>query len=339
MPNTISSTTNSSASRGTCLLVGAGIAGLMAARSLLDAGFGVKVLEKARGVGGRMATRRFGDAVFDHGAQFVTARDTRFQSYIDMWQREGIVEHWTNGFASNRERKKSGSHSRYRAHPGMTAIPKALSAGVDVELNTPVRSVTVRSGRWHAISETKGSFEGEALILTPPVPQSLRLLESGGITLSQDAGKDLRQIHYHSCIALMLIFDEPSAIPRPGAIQFEGSPIRWMADNQQKGISLHKPAVTIHAAPEFSSEHWTATDEEVLERLIHVAAPWLPEKVQQYQVHRWLYSQPVDLGRCENITLPGSPPLLFAGDAFAGGRVEGAALSGLRAADWLIANS
>ena len=61
-----------------CIVVGAGISGLLAARELSDAGWRVTVLDKGRGVGGRMATRRTGGARFDHGAQFFTVRDERF---------------------------------------------------------------------------------------------------------------------------------------------------------------------------------------------------------------------------------------------------------------------
>ena len=56
------------------VVVGAGAAGLSAARQLGDR-YEVVVFDKARGVGGRMATRRLGDATFDHGAQFLTAHD------------------------------------------------------------------------------------------------------------------------------------------------------------------------------------------------------------------------------------------------------------------------
>ena len=60
------------------LVVGAGVAGLLAATELAAAGCRVIVLEKSRGIGGRMATRRLGGAVCDHGAQFFTVRTEEF---------------------------------------------------------------------------------------------------------------------------------------------------------------------------------------------------------------------------------------------------------------------
>jgi renalase len=54
------------------LIVGAGIAGLAAATDLHAAGRTVLVVDKGRGVGGRLASRRIGAATFDHGAQGVS---------------------------------------------------------------------------------------------------------------------------------------------------------------------------------------------------------------------------------------------------------------------------
>ena len=59
-------------------VIGAGVAGLTCARELARSGVDVGVFEKARGGGGRAATRRTGDYHFDHGAQYFTARDARF---------------------------------------------------------------------------------------------------------------------------------------------------------------------------------------------------------------------------------------------------------------------
>lgn len=59
-------------------IVGAGMAGIACARTLVQAGHTVTVFEKSRGVGGRMATRDSAFGTFDHGAQYFTVRDPRF---------------------------------------------------------------------------------------------------------------------------------------------------------------------------------------------------------------------------------------------------------------------
>ena len=112
-------------------------------------------------------------------------------------------------------------------------------------------------------------------------------------------------------------------------------PIRWIADNTHKGISPAAQAVTIHAGRGFSREHWEKERSSVGEKLLEAAAQWLGDaQVLEFQVHGWRYSQPVDT--YSEACLMVEDSLVFAGDAFAGPRVEGAALSGLAAADALL---
>jgi predicted NAD/FAD-dependent oxidoreductase len=81
-------------------IVGAGLAGLVGARALSDDGADVVVLDKGVGPGGRLATRRIGDATLDHGAQFFTVRSDEFADLVQCWTDAGApIERWSNGFA------------------------------------------------------------------------------------------------------------------------------------------------------------------------------------------------------------------------------------------------
>jgi renalase len=104
---------NGSEHRYDCVIVGAGIAGLLAAVQLKRAGVNACVLEKGRGLGGRMATRRSDGAVFDHGAQFFTVRERQFYLWVERWIKPRLVEPWY-------ELPGRGVH--YRLVPGMTSI-------------------------------------------------------------------------------------------------------------------------------------------------------------------------------------------------------------------------
>jgi renalase len=50
------------------IVIGAGLSGLIAAHTVQANGVRVVVLDKGRGVGGLLATRRTDSGVFDHGA-------------------------------------------------------------------------------------------------------------------------------------------------------------------------------------------------------------------------------------------------------------------------------
>ena len=63
-------------------VVGAGMAGVVCARTLVQAGHRVTLLEKSRGLGGRMSTRHTEFGGFDHGSQYFTVRDARFETAL-----------------------------------------------------------------------------------------------------------------------------------------------------------------------------------------------------------------------------------------------------------------
>ena len=311
------------------LILGAGMAGLSAATELQCAGRRVLVLEKSRSVGGRMATRRMGAAVFDHGAQFMTARSVRFQATLGGMAENGAVMEWSRGFAG-----QADGHPRWRGDPGMTAVPKLLAKGVDVRLERQVASLSVIATGWLARTDDGDEFTAGALLLTPPVPQSLALLADGGFEPMEPMKTRLAAIEYERCLAVLAVLDGPSRIPPPGGRHFTEGPIAWLADNQMKGISP-RPAVTIHANHDFSVEHWEGDRQESGRELLLAAAPWLGAAVSDFQVHAWRYSKPLRVEECACLVANEAPPLIFAGDAFAGSKVEGAAASGWAAAEIL----
>ena len=318
---------NNSRGEFDCIVVGAGIAGLLAANVLGQRGLSTCILEKSRGLGGRMATRRRDEAVFDHGAQFFTVRDARFGEWVERWRGLGLVAPWY-------ELGDSGVH--FRAVPGMTAIAKHLAGDLEVHREIHVADISRDdNGRWVARSRDGQIWTGSSLLLTAPVPQSLELLDAGGITLAEDDDSMLRSIQYQRCIAALAVLDRPSALAEHGgSIKLHGEPIQWIADNQRKGVSPGAPAVTVHSTPAFAEAHWDTADSVRLPALLTAAAPLLLANVVSCQSHRWGFSNPVaSFGR--EAFVDAERRLAIAGDGLAGGRVEGAALSALAAAEAL----
>lgn len=323
-----------------CLVVGAGIAGLLAARTLREQGLRVTVLDKGRGVGGRMATRRIGAAVFDHGAQFFTVRDSRFAALVSTWLSAEVAVEWCRGFADAEGAAAGDGHPRYRGKQGMTAVPKHLALGLDVLLGQRVTSVEAQGARWSVRTHVGARYTADALVLTAPVPQSLAVLEAGSTALPAEPLRALQAIGYDPCLAL-LIQPTKSAVPAPGGMHLAGEPLSWIADNRQKGISARE-AVTLHAGAGFSRAHWDTVEHEVVSLLLSAAAVWLSEAAllsepaADIQVHRWRYAKPATLHPDSCLSLTEPLPLVFAGDAFGTPRVEGAALSGLAAAQAVL---
>ncbi len=312
------------------LVIGAGIAGLIAAGELRRAGRRVLVLDKGRGVGGRLASRRIDGATFDHGAQFITTRDPRFAAVLEQGRQKGAMKEWCRGFAGGVD-----VHARWRGKPAMSAVAKHLAAGLDLHLETPVAALHRAGDQWRAETTTGRTFTADAVVLTPPVPQSLALLDSGGIILAPEMRTRLAAIEYERCLAIMAVLDGPSRIPPPGGFTPADGPIAWIADNQLKGISA-EPAVTIHATHAFSIEHWDRNRDESARALLNTAAQWLGAGITTFQVHGWRYSKPMRVDQFPCVVVSQSPPLVLAGDAFAAPRVEGAALSGWASAEAIL---
>ena len=323
------------------LIVGAGIAGLMAADRLQEAGLRVTVVDKGRSVGGRMATRRIGPGRADHGAQFFTVRSSTFGRYVAAWKQAGLVYEWSHGFATEPsvETAPDDGHVRYAISDGFTTVPKHLARAVDVHTRVQLVQVAPQQSGWQAIDRDGNSYEAEALILTPPVPQSLALLDAGGAKLAAADRAELARVRYAPCICGLFWVHGEVHLPPPGALQRDEHAIRWIADNQRKGISPEARLITVHAGPTYSQRHWERPDGESLESVRAGLRPFLDDQAvfREAQLKRWRYALPVEIHPERTLRPRQLPPLAFAGDAFHGPRVEGAALSGLAAAESLLA--
>jgi hypothetical protein len=311
-------------------VVGAGLAGLVAATTLQAAGHEVVVFDKGRSPGGRLATRRIGGATLDHGAQFFTVRSEPFAAQVDGWRREGLVEEWCRGFEP-----PGDGHPRYRVAGGMNALPKWLARGLDVRCGHLVFAVRPGTRRaWSVALDDGTDSDADAVVVTAPVPQSFSLLVTAGVEMPAE----LLGTEYDRTLALLAVLDGPSSVPGPGGVQQPDEAVSFVADNWAKGVSA-VPALTLHASPSWSEAHWDDDRDALAAALERHAAPWLGgSRIVESQVKRWRFATP-------RRTWPDPcwraaddrGALVLAGDAFAGPRMEGAACSGLAAAAAVLA--
>lgn len=312
------------------LIIGSGLAGLSAVDKLSKKGLTTAVVDKGRGVGGRLAARRIGEAVFDHGAQFFTARTEQFQALVAQWIEAGVAEQWYQSYPGQPD-----GHPRYRGTPNMVSIAKYLAVNQTTIQSTKVEKLSYDNSYWTVQLDNGNRIVAKSLVATCPVPQTLDLLKQSTIKLSSAITKRLRKIQYESCIAVMAVLDGPTKLEYPGALALEQGPIAWISDNHKKGASP-VPAITIHASGEYSASHFNYDRLAVGKELIENARPLFGNaNVLDFQVHGWLYSKPTTTDNDPSLLLSDGqnmPALVLAGDAFAGPRFEGAVLSGWSAA-------
>jgi renalase len=324
-----------------CLVVGAGLSGLTAARALSDAGRSPVVVDKGRGLGGRLATRRIQGIRMDHGAQFFTAEDAWFLEQVSAWREAGLLQEWSEDFPSEREVEPAMRGVKYRGSEGMTSIAKHLGDGLNIERSCRLTRVRWRDEFWEVETEVGTRLQAYSMILTPPVPQIMVLLETGRVELPEAWEAALAGVRYAPCLAALVLLDGPSRVPQSGGIWLK-EPMKWMADNTLKGIQVEpvdpagRAGVTIHSGAAFAVKHWDNDPAEVAKHMCGLVEPWLGSGVLERQLHRWLYAQVVKgiPSPCLALETPG--PLILAGDAFGKGGVEGAVMSGWAAAEKIL---
>ena len=314
------------------LIIGAGISGLLCATELRKLGKTVRVLDKGRGFGGRMATRRMAGGRLDHGAQFFTVRDSRLQAYADEWLQAGVIKEW---FRKLPEGSSDEGHPRYCGISGMTDVPKYLAQDLDVERSQQVTELSRDTILWIARTKQGDRFYAKELIIAAPLPQALNLLDTTGLRYANGDRDALRSVRYERGLATLVILDGPSGVPQPGGVKLHEAPLSWIGDNQQKGISPDVSAVTIHADAGFAETHWDSPNEIRGPLMIEAAAPYLKANVVEYNCHRWGFTTPVNPWH-ELYYRNAGLRLTLAGDAFGGPRIEGAALSAIEAASSIM---
>ncbi|MGI9242790.1 MAG: NAD(P)/FAD-dependent oxidoreductase [Verrucomicrobiales bacterium] len=313
------------------VIVGAGLAGLTAGRALAAAGVDAVIVDKGRSVGGRLATRRIGTATLDHGAQFFTVRSDGFAAVVAEAEAAGVVYEWCRGFDAEPD-----GYPRYAASGGMNQLAKYFAKDLRLLLNTRIDSAAIEGGRW-VLSHAAGTVEGHALLLTAPMPQNLAILRAGEVALDENLNARLESVTYHPTLALLAVLDGQSGVPDPGGRQLISGPFSFVSDNYSKGIS-ERVALTGHLNHDLTREHWALEDSEILSHMLESAAPWFgTAEVVDAQVKRWRYAGPVIPSEREiESDLIDGLPLVFAGDAFGGAKVEGAYRSGRAAGDELL---
>jgi renalase len=330
-------------------VVGAGLAGLMAARTLADHGHHVTVFDKSRRPGGRTAIRRADPFAFDHGAQYFTVRDPRVRRYVDAWIDAGIVAEWTGRIVALEDGKATAHNSttrdsttRYVGVPGMNAVARHLADGLHLVAHTQITSLArvgssaEGSPGWRLTADSGADWTGfDELVVALPSAQAGDLLATAGIEDAQ-----IRECALAPCWAVLLGFDQSLDVPFDGAFVGSG-PLSWIARNNSKPGRPPAESWVLHAGPDWSTEYLEAERETVIADLLAAfeSATGLANLNPPHRdAHRWRYAlppKPLTTGCLADPTAHWT----ICGDWCQGARIEGALLSGQAAAGRILNSS
>jgi predicted NAD/FAD-dependent oxidoreductase len=326
------------------LILGAGISGLHAARLLRAAGKSVIVLEKSRGLGGRAATRRWDNFPVDHGAQFFTARSPEFSAQVADWLGRGVCTEWTRGLhqyldGSLHATAEGEPHPRYACPAGMSSLGRDL-AGPDpgfVRRQTRAADVRLAGNGWLVTDEAGEEFRGRTLLVATPPAQAAVLLRDA----CPEAAVRLDAVTMKPSLALVVRYPR-----RPFAfcgIQAPHHPVlSWIGHDTSKRPDLHDGVtiLVLHAASAFSHKHYEGPEAGTKDAMLAAASEITGENLATPEamfLQRWRYAQAEDAAlEPDFLAIDAEAPLMVAGDALAGGKIEGAWLSGRAAAEALL---
>ncbi|MEM7327111.1 MAG: FAD-dependent oxidoreductase [Pseudomonadota bacterium] len=309
-------------------IIGAGLAGLTLARRLSDA-HDVLVLEKARGPGGRMSTRRADPWAFDHGAQYFTAETPRFQAFLESLAPREMIASWPPAITLKGNARISDK-PKYVAQPGMNALCKWLAHKIDLRTQVEVAHLHKQQDGWF-IETDQGAGLGpfDWVISTAPAQQTARLMPA---EFSEMPALDA--VRMSGCFALMLGFDAPIALPWQ-ALKSDRGAVGWIAVNSQKPQRGAAFSVLIQSTNVWADAHLEDPRATIQDTLLQAASDLAGTDFAgaSHQVlHRWRYaSTPEPAGK--PYLLDADLGLAACGDWCLGSKVEAAFSSASALAD------
>ena len=331
-------------------IIGAGIAGITAARTLANAGHHVQVFEKSRGPGGRMSTRESNFGTFDHGAQYFTVRDPRFSLALQAvpgttdicrpWSANAVRVLDPLGHVFEAARASKEAH--FVAKPGMNALVRhwAEPLGKAIHNNTQItRLERGAKGLW-TLHTGDHKFTGfDHVLLAIPSVQAVNLLKASGKDAADaDWLKAMNAVEVAPCWTMMVAF--PNATqpnlhigPQWNAARSIHHRIAWLARESSKPGRGKVERWTVQASAAWSAEHINDTDARVQAKLLRAFAELTGIRAEpaHAQVHRWLYAKTTSPLGVSHQYNPANG-LGTCGDWHLGHRVEDAFVSGLELA-------
>ena len=273
------------------LVIGAGMSGLVAASQLSKSGLNVQCVEKARGSGGRLSSKRVSSEVnesvisFDLDCASFTASSELFRSQVESWIQDGLAKIWH--YSDER-----GAH--YVPVPRSSSLTRSLADHLPVHFATRISSVEKHPQGWMTYIEDAGqqvpfSLSQYIIFATPP-QQAADLLPSGH-AFKAPLSEPILLPQW----VLMLYIKGHLDLNEP-YYEFEDLPISKLILEQSKPERLEQGSHqiwVIHASTDWTAEHLDTEKDKVARQLMselagHLGAPLI---VDQHYLHRWLYSQ------------------------------------------------
>ena len=168
----------------------------------------------------------------------------------------------------------------------MAALPKALARGLNITLDTRVKTVRARVDRWEIVTDA-GETTDSHVIISVPAPQLAAILGDTHAIVQQAARAVMQP-----CLTLMAAFERNTPVPfvtRRDA----NAELTWIARNGTKpGRSTAYQAWVAQAHPGWSAAHIDADRAETKAQMVDLLCQALdvaPAKLCHAGLQGWRY--------------------------------------------------
>jgi renalase len=338
-------------------IIGAGITGLTCAQQLQQAGKTVVLIDKSRGLGGRLATRRLAGTHADHGVCYLRAQGDdradrlhpRFQHWLDDLVAAGMLRIWTDGIYNLAPAGELLPPTKiapcYAAPLGATSIAKYLGRDLEIIGDRLITAISPIDHGWQlSASDPDWSITSAQVIIATPPAQALAIVQDH---IDSACIQQLSSVSFSRSITAIAVYPTNqqtavTAIPWRGIQCVDHPTLAWIGLDSSKQLAPTNPVVVIQSSAAFAAQHFDAPDLAAIgQQLLAAADPVIqplhsPELVQ---VHRWGYAFAQNPLPIQFLTAQTAAPLYFGGDWCGGNRVESAYQSGLAIADHILNNA
>lgn len=259
-------------------VIGAGMAGLACAHALAQSGAMVAVVDKGRGLGGRLATRRSAAGPFDHGAPGVQATGD-----LAAWLASGDhAAPWGDG--------------TWVGLPGMSGLVRPLAQGLDLRTSLEVTALLPDGTGWRVMAGQAEAGRYDAVVLAIPQPQAMKLLAGAG---QHDLAQAIAPARMRAVWTAMYAFD--AALPAPDVIRPDAGPVALAIREGAKPGRGGGERWVVHASADWTRDALDIDKPEAAARLLpaFLALAGAPRaRPVQADGHRWRFGlTDVPLGR------------------------------------------
>ncbi|NOT35694.1 MAG: NAD(P)-binding protein [Candidatus Eisenbacteria bacterium] len=312
------------------IVVGAGVAGLACARELQRRGVTCRVLERARGVGGRCATRSIEDQRVDFGVPLLHATTREFGLALQELPEAGKFSGWPINVREPRLACQPAAfqpgHRRLARRAGVSEFPRHLAVDLDVRLGARVTSLEAAGPRTAVVLADGSRFEAPFVVLATHLPETLRLIEP---IASEWAGAAELQRALHSvmglrCLTVMAGY--PTDTPEPGFdlwYPLETTMIHAIIHDSSKREAPRHRVLVIQSRDLYAGDAWEQPDatwrDELLWEAAEVLGPWARTPVFVH-THRWEWARlrrGDGIGEVVTLESPERAAVSLCGEAFA----------------------